>query len=467
MADAGPAGSDLAVKLAGPLCWTGMCLLWFPGILNNDSVHQFEQALSGNFNDFQPPIMAALWRLMLPLRLGHGSLFVVNTTFYWVGLTFVSRTLWRKGSRPIAVAALLSGLSPLLLYQDRFVITDVGLGSALIAVFGVAFWFRSQGRALSPAAWAFVVAASAYALLIRANASFAVVPCLLYAAKVDPRGKPMTWALLAAALIVVSIPASMFVNRQVIGARDSGGFERLPIYDLVGTSYFSGSSHELRRAAPRAPANLAACYTPLFWDTFMTSRCDGLWWTLPKPGSSERKIVRREWVEAAARHPLAYVKHRLLHFNAEVLFLVPPAVQCASAPEMHNCGPASSPERREVVWKDYVFKNGFAWPITWLTVGLGLLLFVRSGRDPASDLYRALLASGLFYGGSYFFVGVASNVRYFFWTYLAFQLCILLVVANRKEWASGRAWVGSSTLVGVVLLIGYSARLTDSHLFIW
>lgn len=458
---------DLALIGAGLLCWVVMCLIWFPGILNNDSIHQYSQALSGNYNDFQPPVMAALWRLMLPLRMGHGSLFVLNTALYWTGLTLIARALWSRGSRAIGAAVILGGFSPLLLYQDRFVITDVGLGSALIALFGVAFWFRSQGRKLSAAAWAFLAAASAYAMLIRANAPFAVVPFLLYAAQVDPRSHPIKWIAMAVILIAVSIPASMIVNRQLIGARDSGGFERVPIYDLVGISYFSGSSDELKRAARQPSPNLAACYTPLFWDTLMTARCGELWGRLPGPGSQERKIVRREWMDAAARHPLSYLEHRLLHFNAEILFLVPPALQCVGAPGMHDCGAVGSPERRAVIRQDYLTKSALAWPIMWLATGLGLLLFMRPGRDPQADLYRALLASGLSYGGSYFVVGVASNVRYFFWTYLAVQVAILLVIANRKAWASGRGWIGASLLVGVVLVLGYGARLTNSHLFFW
>ncbi|MFX6118535.1 hypothetical protein ABTE85_19965, partial [Acinetobacter baumannii] len=41
-----------------------------PGIMTWDSIRQYDQALSGKFDDWHPPAMEGLWRVLVPIHQG-------------------------------------------------------------------------------------------------------------------------------------------------------------------------------------------------------------------------------------------------------------------------------------------------------------------------------------------------------------------------------------------------------------
>ena len=110
------------------------------------------------------------------------------------------------------------------------------------------------------------------------------------------------------------------------------------------------------------------------------------------------------WLTNIFYNPISYLKHRIYHFNSSIFFLVPPAQQCFYAPEYHSC-PKS-------ILSDAIYKNALLWPVTWLTLGIVMLLTGLCGVS------KALCLSGVAYGLAYFFFGIASDFRYYYWTNL-------------------------------------------------
>ena len=432
---------------------------FYPGTLNNDSAGQYTQALSGHYSGWHPPIMAWLWHAMQPVGIGQASLFILNSCLYWLGIWLVARDLQRKGQVVVAILVLLSAAFPLIAYQNRFIITDVGLASALTALFGLAFHCRTAEQRVPGWTWPLMILVGLYALLVRANAAFAVVPIALYALNLDARRRPVVYLGLWVSLTAAAFPATAFVNRHVLGSDDGHSLERLELYDLVGVATYSGDEQALRSLTATALPRLSSCYTPLFWDTLLTARCNNLWGSLhPSSGGRQAPSINAWWRSIVA-HPLAYAEHRLRHYNLELLFLVPAAPQCLAAPEMHQCGAPGSAERRSVIRQDYLLKNFVAWPATWLAFGLALLLAAWRRTDAQSIAIRALLLSALAYGLSYILVGLATNVRYFHWTIVAVLLAALIDIGQNE--ITRRVWRLILIPTVAVIVLGYVFRLAD------
>lgn len=76
-------------------------VVFAPGVAEYDSVEQFRQVLSGRYDDWHPPVMAWLWRRLLPFGDGATPLLVLQLTGYWLGLGLIAGALARIG-RPTA-----------------------------------------------------------------------------------------------------------------------------------------------------------------------------------------------------------------------------------------------------------------------------------------------------------------------------------------------------------------------------
>ena len=407
----------------------------YPGRLGPDATWQFQQAVTRQFSDWHPPVMVALWRLLLPLSAGPAPMFLFQAGLYWLGVWAIwDGSRGEKGWRGWLILA--PALHPLLLVLLQPVLKDVGLAGALIAAFGLLFRQRQLGRPMTPGIAAAVVLLLAYGTLVRANGIFAIPLLLLYWARPYwlRAGRVIPATILFAAM---AVPASQFVNHRVLGAEPSGVEGTLQLYDLAGIAHFSAGQDGVK-----APLG---CYNPLHWDTLNQPRCGRLFDRLTRPGAAP---LGQAWLQAIVAHPLAYARHRLEHFNSSIYFLVAPAHHCRFAPDYGGC----DRPRATLLVADFIRKNLLYWPCLWLIAGCWLLT-----RRDADAAVRALAWSGTIYGAAYLVVGVATDHRYYFWTILAVGFGTALHLA-RTDRLKGEV---QSLAIPVLLVAvaGYTARL--------
>jgi hypothetical protein len=114
---------------------------------------------------------------------------------------------------------------------------------------------------------------------------------------------------------------------------------------------------------------------------------------------------------------------------------------------------------------DYFKKNFLFWPVFWLALGAGALALLAKARESAvtSDCARALITSGLLYAGAYFFVSVATETRYYYWSIMAIMLGIIVgyteIASQARAHPSLRRM--AVALIAVVLIAGLVARIAD------
>jgi hypothetical protein len=416
---------------------------YFPGRLTPDSTWQLQQALSGQFTDGNPPIMSALWRVLMGNPPGPAPMLGVQVALYWTGVW----ALWDAAARRDnwrSFATLLPAFHPLGLVLLGVILKDSAMAAALLAGFGILFRQRVLGR---PATWissTFIGLAFAYAALVRWNGVVAVAPLLIY--WLAPAWLRSGRIIAATALLsAISFPVSSFVNHVALRAAPAHLEAALEIFDLAGIEYYSGDQRVLLLRS--------GCYTPFYWDRLNTERCGRLFEQLT--GASEFGAtdarpgqLSERWLRAVPRHPIAYAEHRLHHFNDSVYFLVPPALVCRNAPEYPAC---SQPPSKLIV-DDFVKKNFLYWPCVWLAAGAWLVFASGAAAGP-----RALAWSGMLYGLGYLVVGLGTEWRYHFWTVLAISMAVALHFALDR--VTGRQFRKLLLFVAPVAFAGYAARL--------
>jgi hypothetical protein len=439
----------------------------FPGTMMNDSVNQYAEAMSGHFTDWHPPVMAWLWSMLLKLHEGPAPMLVLHLAVFWSGIGLVADAARRLGHRRMPVLIVLAGAFPPFIFMNANVIKDVGMAASLLAGAGLVFWFRSQPRRMPWAMAALAAALLAYGMLVRTNAVFAVAPLLVYA--LAPAAWLRTFRLLLASVVVAvaAVPVSQQINRVAFDPVKREAVNSLLLYDIVGVAVHAGNPALVEPRATLTADDLKQCYTPFWWDSFSAWGPCG---QLVRRPDAERAVhaegLASQWLNTVRSHPLAYLQHRLKHFNSEVFFAVP-LKHLRLTPEYRGELPDFKPYEvfsPSNVRFDLVRKNPAVWPVTWLAWG-AVLLVILARRPPTSPvlLARVLVVSALAYSSAYLVIGVATDIRYHYWSMLASMIATLLVLPEiAAAWRARSAPLGAGfALVGLVVGVGLLARLLD------
>jgi hypothetical protein len=470
------ASSSAPSRLVAPLVAMALCAtqltLIFPGELISDSRDQLHQAISHQYLDWHPPIMAFVWSWLLRINGNPGLLLVLHQCLHWLGFGLIADGFFRARMPGRAWLVLAAGAFPVFLFYDKEIVKDVGMGSGLVAGFGMIFWFLVQRKSIPW--WTLLLSGICifYGALIRTNAIFAIGPVLLlYVARGRQFGliKIVGCSMLTA---VEALPLSNWINHDVIGAKPQDPLRSLQIYDLMGIAVHSGDIGVLGERAP--PMNkIVDCYTSYWWDPYSPwGICQDVSHDLEyisddlyavTPYLAERSAL---WRRAILEHPVAYMAHRLSHFNSSIYFFVPSvSYRYSKAPEVRS---GLRIITQSEIYFDYLKKNFLFWPVFWLALGVCALPFLKPSATapPVIACARALITSGLLYSAAYLFIGVATETRYYYWSIMAIMLGIILASSEIRQ--QMRAHPSRSRLavafVLAVLSIGFAARIADVRL---
>ena len=437
---------------------------YWPGLMTWDSIRQYGQALSGDFDDWHPPAMEWLWRRLLPIADGPAPMLAVQLALYWGGFAALVVRAVRAGRRRLAIGLAIGAALPLPVVFMATIIKDSLMAGLLIAASAILMALpRRAGWPLRAVGIALLLAAAT----LRFNA---LPACLPLAVALLPDGWRRTRGRLAAAtaVLAVLIAAALPLANRALAAKPSGVGLSLVTFDLAGITYFSGDDvfPSLDDVDDQLAAN-HACYTPARWDRYA-------WWS-PDACPIQFESVRdafaaagenpyRQWLGAIAAHPFAYAAHRLAHFNVNTRFLVHDQVE---RPVMDAIppndwgfrltpGPLLTGFDRAARWQAL---GPPGWPICWMALALGLL--IAAPALPSKRLVVPLALSGLLYGLGYLPASVASDLRYHLWTMLATLLAALIAADDLANGAAPgwRRMIAAVAPLAIVTILGLIWRL--------
>jgi hypothetical protein len=264
----------------------------------------------------------------------------------------------------------------------------------------------------------------------------------------------------------LTIPFFNFFNQKIIHAAPTYPVRSLQIYDLAGIAKFSHDVSVFGAQSSLTMPQVSDCYIPAQWDTMATlGKCHIFWDQLALPaGAASTHLpdggggkdalnpnLTKMWLTAIARHPIAYLEHRAYHFNSELYFIAP-RNQANWRVLFHEVygAPIDVSEYRTLKGRimDYVRCNPFSTPVFFLAL-CSIMLFLswpkRNAQNfPLRNDIFCLSYSGVIYTLAYFLIGVASDVRYQFWTMLAAFVAFVLYAAEKPQDffpPSRRGWI--------------------------
>lgn len=423
-----------------------------------DPVRQYGEALSGDIDDWHPPMMQWMWQRLIALHPGPAPMLLLQLALYWGGLSILADA-FRPQRRGLASALLACGLLPLGLALTGMILKDCLMTGALLVATGLLAWRDERGQRL---ALLFAGPMLILAATLRFNAFTACLPLLI---ALLPRACWRTWprlglsSLLGTAILMAAMP----VANRLIGAKSSGVELSLVLFDLGGITEHSGVSVFPEEMEVRDPVIVNhRCYTPNKWDSYsdwVEPECPlgfTAWQDNIDPAEIRPYSV---WVRAILAHPAAYAAHRLHHFAVNVRLLpLPDAIErpVPSHDAPNPWGFHTTPNRRMAALDTFAMATAHSplgWPIVWIGLALGALIASRG--LPHARLVVPVALSSVLYGCGYLVFSVAAELRYHLWTELAALIAVVLVVAQGPRQRLG--WVVAPAALAV--LAGVAFRL--------
>lgn len=418
-----------------------MAAFFWPGIAMYDTVAQYDQVLSGDVDDWHPPVMVRVWQLLHSLGPTTTPMFVLQVALYALGFALIVSALVGKGRWRAALAVGALALSPLLLGWQLVVLKDAQMVGALVAAVGIVARYRIAGRADPPRrAAAIVILLFIYSTLLRSNALFATMPLAVLLVRRPSSVLAKSAIALTATIAIVAV--TPLLNQRLFDAAPSGIAKSQPLFDLAAIAVATPGSVEPFTPAQAAELSRRHCVKAFFWDPIADPAACGSF-TRQANALSER-ILYWDLAFAAAVHPIAYAQHRLEHWNSTERWLVQPDLIEAAPPadaEPNNLGLASPQSAVVPVWHDVAAIEAgtpLGWPVVWTVLAVLLLPAAwRRREDACGRLALGLLVSALTLEASFLAVSISSDLRYHLWSMVASGLALIFLsddLAYRGRW---------------------------------
>lgn len=413
--------------------------LFYPGWMSIDSATQYQQALTGRYDDVHPPLLAWLWRQADRIWPGPGGLFVALTATSWLALASVATRLapgWRGALGTLAIG----GMPPVLLIAAHLW-KDVALSASLLGATAAILAYRLAGHR---AGSGFAVVCLAAAVAFRHNAWPAALPLVAWLAWPRTTDERWTWRrALAAAGLAVGLALVPGIVSRALDAAPRDAWSAVALWDLGAVSIATGTV--LIPPSVRAPdlsvADLEAGYKDWANPPLFAGNQIRLGFHAPY-SAEDRRAVREAWLAMIREHPGAYLAHRA-RVTRHLLLGPPPEAprelvyvpERILPPEATVALPAlDRPRDRAIV---AVAESLRVTPLfagaTWLL--LALLAALAAWRTRVAEPGRAALAlaaSSWAYAAPLALATGSAEFRYLHWSVIAALLAALAAFTARR-----------------------------------
>jgi hypothetical protein len=407
----------LVVAAVGIAIGAWVVVAFWPGMMSSDSVDQYGQGLSGQYNNRHPPFGSLLLGGTGRLFGTPGPLFLVQLAVILGALVVLVYRAARSGNpRHVALWSIAAVACPNLWFIANCLWKDIWFAAAMLVAVVCAQRRRFAG----------VVVACVVATLMRHNGFFAAIPFIVLGVA--------SWTMslwkraLVAGAIVLGLVATPAVANRIFSAEDVWPLAVTTGYDVVGMlaedpSLYADSPLKSLATQTDFKRHFKLCDPGRFYLHMKGFH--------PPELTQSRDLFETAWRQAILARPLLYLSLRARTYLGG-LGLWPGVqlimVQDASRKNEWVSWDTDATSYRSLVW----LRDHSLMPPPWAWLAAVIALGVVSIRR-RHWLAVAVTSSGLLYALSFLPATASAEMRYFFWDVLVVLVVPLLL------WTKDRA----------------------------
>ena len=454
---------------------------FYPGAFTRDTFYIYADIIYHRISNWHSPLFSRLWQLILFFTDIRGIIWIILLLSVFTGLYIIAKNI-SKGIFTGIICVFILFITPVFAFLP-VVLKDTLLAGFILLVAAMMLDAAISDKKQTKGFYITTSLILIFCFYVRINSCFIAVP--LFVAIWMGWKSPIIYRYITCFILVLCIVATAsFVNFKLLKARDEAPDFSLMLFDLAGIAKNIG--HPTLPNIPDVPDQMAIinkCYTPLQWDTIsywdrynFCSQIAVYYFDRRYYGEEVFKQVRSElhdaWVSGIIHHPVAYLKHRISHFNRFMdyqghrpvlhpIFTTQLGYVCFEDPKDPLTYKVPTPK----FWSDFVEKRiGTLGYQLWFHpyVSLLILLFFYLSTLATNDRFNRTLNvvafSGMIYLIGFLFVGVSSDFRYSYPSLLLSILCILAAFGyyrqTRKVFGTKKTRIIGASVTVPLLLIG-------------
>lgn len=411
---------------------------FYPGFMSPDTLDQFNQALTGQYNTWHPPVMAYVWHLLNTFYKGPQVMLLLQLFFLWLSYYLVASSsrnpYWR-------LVVLLLFMAPFVQNFAGWILKDTQMTFAWLLAASVIFKSVVTGRKLNIPVAIGTALLLLYGTWLRYNAIVALPPlCIAWAWVVFVNSKNVAKVGYAVGLFLVIFFGHNFFNDKILKASKANTDIQIYFHDIAGVYLKYGKNYfptEIYANPDFDTTYIRAHYnqvdvTALLWNP---DNKQVLPWGMP--GINEK--LQAQWLKMMKEEPGLYLKHRYDIYEYFLAFKRegPPQYYFAwMHPNEHGYVVAES-----FLYKAYALYMGGrenqlifrVWFWVFLNVLLLPLVFVIRNKKYRL-YYLAIVLSGFLYTlPQYMVANTVRDFRYIYWAVLACIIGMLVIGIDRVK----------------------------------
>lgn len=411
-------------------------LAFYPGFMYIDTVDQYAQAISHQYTDWHPPIMAGFWSLLNHMHEGPQVMLVFQLLLLWSSF-YILATTWCKRFLPFLYLVLLFVCAPYVQNFAGLIVKDAQM--ALCWLLAVTIMFRAiyYNRKMTTWEAAFTFLLLTYGTMVRINALPGAI-ALYYLWVEDVYSGTITRKVGLLALVLTGLlMANLSVNKFILKPSKAYAEYKLMAHDVAGIYVATGKSYfpDFITRHPGFDSNYIKA-------RFTTATLDNIWWNgdnkqiFPPLNEQTRKQLIKDWKKSIQENTFTYLENR---FDGFLYFL-----QLKQRPDTtfyyyypyiytNQFGFSLKENRLRNVVSGFIEANQhMPYMKPWFWLLLPLLQLIISIRLPFSIFKKAdicLALSSLLYLLPQFFIYQAdTEFRYFYWCCISASLHTVLLI---------------------------------------
>jgi hypothetical protein len=409
--------------------------LFWPGLLSADSYTQLAQAQAGIFSNHHPVLMSLLWSYFIKIIPGSGFMLTFHLSLFWGSIGLFSYTFFKHKLRSWWWFYLIP-LWPVFLCYSSMIWKDVGFSFSFMLAISILFHCSFEGKKPTFFQSSLIVFLLMYGVGVKYQAIYILPFCVFWLGFLISNAKYSKQTLLLSASFFIGIGGGNKIIDEtfVPNAQQSNSWQMARLYDLAGISIFANQPNfpdYITNNTHFSMERLKKLYSFQNVDALMYAEQPTL---IVTQNPKELSNLWESWKQAIINHPIFYASHRLgvwlklINKNIADYYYY-----------LNN-------ETKNLIFKEItvpflraylsIFPSlilRFYWVIP-----IFLLAMRRSKQKSLNPrlkfIYRMLVFISFSQLGIYFFLSMASDLRYLFLSNLLAFFLVPLIYASKEPY---------------------------------